>query len=62
VASLLLSAAKIDRDQNNEGGIYENLFTSLRSLIVDSLTIINETRDKFIISGELGSMSSNTTL
>jgi len=45
-----LSAVKIDRDQQIEGGIYENLFSSLKSLLVDSFSKINNIRDKTTFS------------
>lgn len=50
IASLLLSAAKVDRDQDIEGGIYENLFLSLKILIVDSIKMVNEPQNKSNIS------------
>jgi hypothetical protein len=40
-ANLLLSAAKIDRDQQIEAGFYENLFTSLKNILNEQCRIYN---------------------
>jgi len=55
------SAVKIDLDQNYDAGFYESLFTSIKTLLNESLRNLSDSQDRFVKNFRQNNSSNNQT-